>query len=219
MVFVPPGWMEGALIMVALVIGIPLLVFLITTIGVGLLGKLFNGETEFGVGAAVGVILFLFALFGMLFYGADQWVYDNWQEPSVQEEVITIAQISPAPGVEPHENGIFSLTNAGELMYYTTDNRGFINRENWRFSKFETRDLFMKLKVGGTYKIKYYGWRNGQNDGFPNILSITEVVNETNAKNHTWNDYFGARLSFGNPQGQLNAEQLSMLETVDGSNQ
>ena len=31
------------------------------------------------------------------------------------------------------------------------------------------------------YKIKYYGWREGFNNGFPNILSVEKVIDE----NHT----------------------------------
>jgi hypothetical protein len=53
------------------------------------------------------------------------------------------------------------------LLLVTTENEGFLNMENLFFGKFNTRDIFNQLKVGGTYKITYYGWRIGFNSGFP----------------------------------------------------
>lgn len=87
------------------------------------------------------------------------------------------------------------IDNANELLLVTTDGEGFFNNENFFFDKFNTRDIFNKLKVGGTYKIKYYGWRNGYNSGFPNILSVEEVIDETNATENKYGDYFGTKLA------------------------
>ncbi|RAP48194.1 MAG: hypothetical protein BZ135_00945 [Methanosphaera sp. rholeuAM6] len=60
------------------------------------------------------------------------------------------------------------------------------------FNKFETRSLFNQLRINDTYKIRYYSWRNGHNNEFPNILSIEEKINENNTQSNDWNKYFGA---------------------------
>ena len=44
-----------------------------------------------------------------------------------------------------------------------------------------------------TYKIKYYGWREGFNNGVPNILSISEVINETGTKSNDITHYMNKR--------------------------
>ena len=54
--------------------------------------------------------------------------------------------------------------------------------------------MLNQLKENGTYKITYYGWREGFNDGFPNILTVDEVINETNASNMDYNKYFGYQI-------------------------
>ena len=76
-------------------------------------------------------------------------------------------------------------------MFVTKEGKEFANIESWPFSKFETRTIFNKLRVNGTYKIKYYGWRNGQNNEFPNILSVEEVIDENNTQPNDFNKYFG----------------------------
>ena len=122
------------------------------------------------------------------------WFYE-YEVPSIQEKVITVQGWEPRPGIIPDNSGMLTISNAGQLLLVTTDNEGFFNMENFLFGKFNTRDIFNQLKVGGTYKIKYYGWRNGFNSGFPNILSVEEVVNETGAKNNSYGDYFGTKLA------------------------
>ena len=87
------------------------------------------------------------------------------------------------------------IDNADELMMITSDGRGFVNEENFLFQKFDTRDILNKLKPNGVYKIKYYGWREGFNSGFPNILSVEEVVDESNVTDVKLSDYFGSKLS------------------------
>lgn len=109
----------------------------------------------------------------------------------VKEEIITIQSISPKPGLSPNSFGQLMVNNAEQLMFYTTDGRGFQNTENERAGKFETRDLLINLKLGGTYKIKYYGYRDGRNSEYPNILAIVQIKNETNAIGFSWNDFLG----------------------------
>ena len=65
-------------------------------------------------------------------------------------------------------------------MMVTRERECFLNNENFLFGKFDTRDIQNNLKVNGTYKIKYYGWKEGFNNRFPNILSVKEVINESN---------------------------------------
>ena len=113
----------------------------------------------------------------------------------MQDKIITVQGWEPKPGITTNNNGMMVINNANQLMLVTTDNEGFLNNENFLFQKFATRDIFNQLKVGGTYKIKYYGWRNGYNSGFPNILSIEQVISETNATNNDDNKYFGVKLA------------------------
>lgn len=117
-------------------------------------------------------------------------VYEMFEVPSVQEKVITVQEWQPKPGLQIHD-GMMVINSADDLMLITTDNEGFLNEENFLFGKFNTRDIFNELKVNGTYKIKYYGWREGYNSGFPNILAVEEVINETNASSNDYNKYFG----------------------------
>ena len=55
--------------------------------------------------------------------------------------------------------------------------------------RFNTRNILNTLKPNGTYKIKYYGWREGYNSGVPNILSVEEIIDESNCTNHSISDY------------------------------
>lgn len=64
-------------------------------------------------------------------------------------------------------------------MMITTEYEEFLNEKNFLLKKFNTRDIFNELKINEAYKIKYYGWRNGFNSEFPNIISVKEVINET----------------------------------------
>lgn len=120
-------------------------------------------------------------------------IWNEWMEkPSVREDTITITGIQPMPGKVDITSEGYSIKNSNQLMFITSDGREFSNTENWMFNKFETRSIFNKLHINGTYKIKYYGWRNGQNNEFPNILSIEEVVNENGTSPNDFNKYFGA---------------------------
>jgi hypothetical protein len=79
-------------------------------------------------------------------------------------------------------------------MLITTDGEGFLNQENFLFQKFDTRDVLLQLKPGGTYRVEYYGWREGFNSGFPNILRVVEVIDESGAEDVKVSDYFGTKI-------------------------
>jgi hypothetical protein len=140
------------------------------------------------------VLAFIVAVIVIYPIGCVYWFY-AYEVPSVQDKIITVQGWEPKPGITTNNNGMMVINNANQLMLVTTNNEGFLNNENFLFQKFNTRDIFNELKVGGTYKIKYYGWRNGYNDGFPNILSVEQVINETNATNNDDNKYFGVKLA------------------------
>lgn len=148
------------------------------------------------LGSKLIVFAFAFIVAIIIVYplGCVFWFYE-YEVPSIQEKTITVQGWEPRPGIIPDNSGMMTISNADQLLLITTDNEGFFNMENFLFGKFNTRDIFNKLKVGGTYKIKYYGWRNGFNSGFPNILSVEEVVNETGAKNNSYGDYFGTKFA------------------------
>ncbi|MBU4535182.1 MAG: hypothetical protein KKF16_05020 [Euryarchaeota archaeon] len=185
--FVPPTWLEGFLIQFAVVGLIPL--FIAGIIGIGI--KLKKGSWE----KAGFFTLGLFILMIIPMYGVNSvfWHY-NYEVPSINEKIITVQEWQPKPGIRMNENGMMVINNADQLLLITTENEGFLNEENFFFGKFNTRDIFNKLKVGGTYKIKYYGWREGFNSGFSNILNIEEVIDEKNATVNKYGDYFGTKI-------------------------
>ncbi|MEN6551756.1 MAG: hypothetical protein ABFC34_02600 [Methanobacterium sp.] len=153
-----------------------------------------RGSTDWGSKIIVFAFAFIVAIIVVYPIGCVYWFY-SYEVPSIQEKTITVRGWEPRPGIIPDNNGMMTISNADQLLLVTTDNEGFFNMENFFFGKFNTRDIFNQLKVGGTYKIKYYGWRNGFNSGFPNMLSVEQVVNETGAKNNNYGDYFGTKLA------------------------
>jgi hypothetical protein len=141
------------------------------------------------------VLAFIVSIIAVYPLGCVYW-WSAYEVPSVQEKIITVQGWETKPGIIADKYGRMVIDNANELMLVTTSNEGFFNNENFLFQKFNTRDIFNQLKVGGTYKIKYYGWRNGYNSGFPNILSVEQVINETNTTNNDYNKYFGTKLAY-----------------------
>ena len=127
-----------------------------------------------------------------IMYFVDDYVWNMWMEqPSIREEVITVDAIQPRPGAVVMNNDGYYIENSNQLIFVTKEGKEFANYENWPFGKFETRTIFNRLKINGTYKIKYYGWRNGKNNEFPNILSVEEVIDENNTQPNDFNKYFG----------------------------
>ncbi len=186
--FVPPSWFEGLLIQVLIFVVVPLVVAL----GIGVIVKLRTNEWDDGLlGFGIGLMV-LFMV--MIPVGSVYW-YNTYEVPSVQEKIITVQEWQPRAGLSTNSGGLMTIDNADDLMLITTENEGFLNRENFLFNKFNTRDVFNDLKVNGTYRIKYYGWREGFNSGFSNILSVEEVINETGATENKYGDYFGTKLA------------------------
>lgn len=185
--FIAPDWFQGTLIL----IGIYLMVFLIILIVGGLLIKFFI-KTDRKIIGYIGVVLI--AIIVTFSAGSYIW-FVSYELPSVQEKTVTIAEWQPVAGIEPNDEGNIVIRNADQLMLVTSEGEGFINKEHFWFQKWETRDLLNKLKINGTYKIKYYGWREGFNSGFPNILNIEQIIDETNATHTSYEDYFGIKLS------------------------
>jgi len=177
--FVEPTWFQGLLfylgyILVPLIIGAAILV-------IGLVKD--NGKI-FVVGAVFVVIAVLMAL-----GGADVMWHYQVEEASVNEAIITVDDWQPTFGRYWGD-----VNSADDLMLKTTDGKLYGNKENFLFGKFNTRDILDQLKPNGTYKIKYYGWREGYNNGVPNILEVTEVINETNSPvHHDISDYMNKR--------------------------
>ena len=114
--------------------------------------------------------------------------------PSVQEKTVTVDSWQPKAGISTNENGMMVIDNADQLMMVTTDKEGFLNEENFLFGKFDTRDILNDLSPGTVVKIKYYGWREGFNSGFPNILSVEEIIDDSNATHMSEGDYFGTKI-------------------------
>lgn len=178
MAFVAPSWFSGMLIWAGY-IGIPIIIAIITF---ALINRSRNKTLE-KIAIVILVCCALFAVFG----SSIMWHY-QFEVPSVNEKTIKVASWQPKVGIEVNGNGLMVIDSADDLMMVTDTGEGFLNQENFLFFKFNTRDIYNQLKVNGTYKIRYYGWREGFNNGFPNILSIEEVIDE----NHTQtNNNFG----------------------------
>lgn len=177
MTFIQPDWFTG-MIEYGFIYALPILLGIFIII-LGLLK-----DTNIKLIAIGGIFLILAIPCSTLI------IHEMFEVPSVKEEVITVHEWQPKPGLKP-QNGMMVINSANDLMLVTSNGEGFLNEENFWFGKFNTRDIFNDLKINGTYKIKYYGWREGFNSGFPNILSIEEVINETNTSSNNYNEYFG----------------------------
>lgn len=180
MVFVAPNWFDGLLIW-SLIYVLPLLL----AVGLLVVGVLWDKVSV----CVIGALLILFCIVG----SSVVW-YDVMELPSVQEKVITVQEWQPRVDIGTNENGMMVVDSADDLMLMTTDGECYYNTENFLFQKFNTRDPFNQLKVNGTYRIKYYGWREPFNSGFPNILSVEEVIDESNTTAQRYGDYFGVKL-------------------------
>ena len=178
--FVPPTWIGGLLTMISYFI-IPLIIGLIVWVVCLVKDHPFLGT----------VLLILCIMGGMVTCSVLWW--ENYEVPSVQSKVVTVDSWQPKAGIHTNEKGMMVIDNADQLMLVTTDGESFLNEENFFFQKFDTRDILNELKPNGTYEIKYFGWREGFNSGFPNILSVEKVVDESNVSNSTIN-YFGTKL-------------------------
>jgi len=195
--YVEPSWIDllvsGAFVKIIFII-IPILFsFLLTNLTFKILkwNSKWNNEDRTLIKSVMIVAITIILLIPSTVVSDMVW-NECYEQPSVREGVITVQNIQPLPGaVDVSENGYY-IDNSNQLMFISTDGKEYANIENWMFNKFETRSIFNQLKVGGTYKIKYYGWRNGHSNEFPNILSVEEVIDESNATTNEYDKYFGA---------------------------
>lgn len=177
MAFVTPSWFSGILIWIAYIL-IPL-IFGIIAVCIAYKSKSKNFQK-------LSIIILIICILLSAFGSSIIWHY-QFEVPSVQEKTITVSSWQPKAGIDVNENGLMVIDSADDLMMITSDGDGFLNNENFLFSKFNTRDIYNQLKINGTYNIKYYGWREGFNNGFPNILSVEEVIDESHA--HSNNNF------------------------------
>ena len=178
MVFVPPTWIEGLLISIGIGIILLIIPFIIFSLG---------AITENDILGIIGLIL----AFIVIFAGVPYVLHNIFETPSVEEKIITVEGYQPHPKLSVSD---YVVDSADDLLIVTSAGETYENTENFWFGKFDTRDVLNQLKENGTYKITYYGWREGFNDGFPNILTVDEVINETNTSNMDYNKYFGYQI-------------------------
>ena len=183
MVFVHPTWFEG-LLFYAMIILIPTLI----GFGIFVYGWLKHNNTCFVVGFII-VVCSLVILVPLSFVA---WHY-TYEVPSVDVKNVTVASWQAKPNIITNKNGMMVIDNANQLMMVTTDGESYLNEENFLFGKFDTRDILNKAKPNSTLQITYYGWREGFNSGFPNILSV-DVIDDSNASNVNLGDYFGTKV-------------------------
>lgn len=180
MTFVPPTWINGLLIMAGYFI-IPLIIGIIAWF-------IFAVKDHPGI----GTIILIACIVGGLACTSILW-WENYEVPSVQSKVVTVDSWQPKAGIHTNENGMMVIDNADQLMLITTDGEAFLNEENFLFQKFDTRDVLNNAKPGSVVNLTFYGWREGFNSGFPNILSV-EVLDDSHAENKTVTDYFGTKI-------------------------
>lgn len=184
MAFITPSWIGGTLIWTAYIL-IPLI------LGISVVYIAYKSESNNF--QKISIIILVICILLSVFGSSILWHY-QFEVPSLQEKTVTVASWQPKAGIEVNENGVMVIDSADDLMMITSDGEGFLNNENFLFSKFNTRDIHNQLKINGTYKIKYYGWREGFNNGFPNILSVEKVIDESHA--HMDNN-FGNSIVYG----------------------
>lgn len=184
MIFSAPSWFFGMLIWAGYII-LPILVAVII---MAVAYKSRNDSFQ-----KISIAILIFAILMAVVGSHVLWFY-SYEVPSVDEKVITVASWQPKAGIDVNENGLMVIDSADDLMMVTTAGEGFLNEENFLFHKFNTRDIYNQLKVNGTYKIKYYGWREGFNSGFPNILTVEEIIDENNSQ---LNNNFGNSIVYG----------------------
>lgn len=184
--FVEPTWIEGALYYAAWII-IPLIIAIIMGVVIFIKDDKLSNRQQLIIGG-VGFIFLVLAVCGGLFLADWGWHY-QYEEPSVQTKTITVDDWQPGFGRYWGD-----VNSADDLMLKTSDGELFGNTENFLFGKFNTRDVLNQLKPNGTYEITYYGWREGYNNGIPNILTVDKVINETNSPtHHDISDYMNKR--------------------------
>jgi hypothetical protein len=64
-------------------------------------------------------------------------------------------------------DGVLTVQNSEEAFEVT---------DSWSFLKFNSTDVYMKLKKTGTYKVRVAGWRVNFLSWYRNIIEIEEVV-------------------------------------------
>lgn len=66
----------------------------------------------------------------------------------------------------------------GESRYIIFTNKGvFENTDSFWYFKFDSSDVYSKLRRGNSYTIKAYGWRIPFMSSYPNIVEVTEQGN------------------------------------------
>lgn len=184
MVFNHPNWIEGLFLFASIII-IPLVI----SVSIALIGYI-RGNDKL---KWMGIIFIILSLVIFVPMSSVIWHY-NYEVPSVQSKIITVRDWQPKPHLAINDNGMMVIDSADDLMLVTSEDESFLNEENFLFEKFNTRDILNTLNPGGTYNITYYGWREGFNSGFPNILKVEEVVDESHAVNKDVGDYFGTKV-------------------------
>lgn len=181
--FIPPTWW---------MLGLTKIGYLIIPIIIGVIIGLYGfAKDKFFLIVIAAIIIFAG------FVGASYLWHENFEVASIDEKIITVSDYQIKPNIQRNNQGFVVVDSADDLLLVTSDGEAFLNEENFWFQKFNTRDIFNQLKVNGTYKVTVYGWREPFFSTFPNILSIEEVIDESNATNNNFNKYSGTNAAIG----------------------
>jgi len=178
--FIPPNWFMGMLIYAGY-FAVPLIIGVIAWVFFALKDK-----------PTIGTVILIICLVIGIGCAHVLW-WQNFEVPSVESKVVTVQDWQAKPGLNTDERGMMVIDSADDLMMVTSDGDGYLNTENLLFQKFDTRDILNKAKPGAVINVTSYGWREGFNSGFPNILSV-DVIDDSHAENKTVGDYFGTKV-------------------------
>ena len=177
MAFVPPTWW---------ILGLSKIAYVLIPVIMGILIILTGLTKDKMLLIIIGVLIIIAGV-----ELSDYVAHNTFEVPSVQEKIITVDDYQIKPNIQKNNKGFIVVDSADDLLLVTKDGESFLNEENFWFGKFNTRDIFNQLKTNGTYKITYYNWREPFFSMFPNILSVDEVIDESNATANNFNKYSG----------------------------
>ena len=182
MTFVPPTWWQGLLVWAGYLL-IPFIIAVTVFIYTWMIK-----EKHQLIGTFIIIICIAFAMLGSQIL----W-FEQYEVPSVHSEIVTVQDWQPVPGLQVNEKGLMVIDSADDLMLIDSNGNGYLNKEKFLFNKFNTRDILNTAKPGTKLNITCYGWREGFNNGFPNILSV-EVLDDSHAVDKNATDYFGTKI-------------------------
>lgn len=127
----------------------------------------------------IGIVFLVVAVVYALFFAEDGWDDDLLALAVVT--VITVVLLLVGAYAKPHDRTVDVIskervcsTDSCEYLVYT-DTGTFKLADSYVHWRFNTSDVYGKVKECTRYDITYYGYRFGFTSDYPNIISLNEV--------------------------------------------